>query len=43
MQKKCSGFDSISSIGSLSACCEFAASVLPTVVKYMLNWYGQMR
>ena len=32
MQHKCSGFDSISSIGSLSVCGKFAASVLPTVV-----------
>ena len=31
-QKKLSGFDSISSIGSLPVCGKFAASVLPTVV-----------
>ena len=37
MQKKLSGFDSISLIGSLSVCGKFAASVLPTVVKYMLK------
>ena len=37
MQKKLSGFDSISSIGSLSVCGKFAASVFPTVVKYMLK------
>ena len=34
MQKKLSEFDSISSIGSLSVCGKFAASVFPTVVKY---------
>ena len=37
MQKKLSGFDSISSIGSLSVCGKFAASVFPTFVKYMLK------
>ena len=37
MQNKLSWFDSISSIGSLSVCGKFAASVLPTVVKYMLK------
>ena len=37
MQNKLSGFDSISSIGSLSVCGKFAASVFPTVVKYMLT------
>ena len=31
MQKTFSGFDSISSIGSLSVCGKFAASVFPTV------------
>ena len=40
MQKKLSGFDSISSIGSLSVCCKFAASVFPTVVKYMLKLFA---
>ena len=34
-------FDSIScSIGSLSVCGKFAASVLPTVVKYMLKLFA---
>ena len=37
MQKKLSGFDSISLIGSLSVCGKFAASVFPTVVKYMFK------
>ena len=37
MQKKLSGFDLISSIGSLSVCGKFAASVFPIVVKYMLK------
>ena len=37
MQKKFSGFDSNSSIGSLSVCGRFAASVFPTVVKYVLK------
>ena len=37
MQNKLSGFDSISSIGSLSLWVKFAASVFPTVVKYMLK------
>ena len=37
MQNKLSGFDSISSIGSLSVCGKFAASVFPTFVKYMLK------
>ena len=37
MQKKLSGFDSSRSIGSLSVCGKFAASVIPTVVKYMLK------
>ena len=32
-QKKLSGFGSISSIGSLSVCGKFAASVFPTFVK----------
>ena len=40
MQKKLSGFDSISSIGSLSICGKFAASVFPTVVKYMLKLFA---
>ena len=40
MQKKLSGFDSISSIGSLSVCGKFAASVFPTVVKYMLKLFA---
>ena len=39
-QEKLSGFDSISSIGSLSVCANFAASVLPTVVKYMLKLFA---
>ena len=39
-QKKLSGFDSISSIGSLSICGKFAASVFPTVVKYMLKLFA---
>ena len=39
-QKKCSGFDSISSIGSLPVCGKFAASVLPTVVKYVLKLFA---
>ena len=37
MQNKLSGFDSISSIGSLSVCGKFASSVFLTVVKYMLK------
>ena len=40
MQKKLSGFDSISSIGSLSVCGKFAASVLPTVVKYIFKLFA---
>ena len=40
MQKKLPGFDSISSIGSLSVCGEFAASVFPTVVKHMLQLFA---
>ena len=40
MQNKCSGFDSISSIGSLSVCGKFAASVFPTVVKYILKLFA---
>ena len=40
MQKKLSGFDSISSIGSLSVCGKFAASVFPTVVKYILKLFA---
>ena len=40
LQKKLSGFDSISSIGSLSVCGKFAASVFPTVVKYMLKLFA---
>ena len=40
MQKKLSGFDSISSIGSLSVCGKFAASVFPTAVKYMLKLFA---
>ena len=40
MQKKLSGFDSISSIGSWSVCGNFAASVLPTVVKYVLKLFA---
>ena len=39
MQNKFSGFDSISSIGSLSVCGKFAASVFPTVVKYILKLF----
>ena len=39
-QKKLSGFDSISSIGSLSVCGKFAASVFPTVVKYVLKLFA---
>ena len=39
-QKKLSGFDSISSIGSLPVCGKFAASVLPTVVKYLLKLFA---
>ena len=39
-QKKLPGFDSISSIGSLSVCGTFAASVLPTVVKYVLKLFA---
>ena len=39
-QKKVSGFDSISSIGSLPVCGKFAASVLPTVVKYLLKLFA---
>ena len=35
-----SGFDSISSIGSLSVCGNFAASVFPTVVKYVLKLFA---
>ena len=37
MQKKLSGFDLISSIGSLSVCGKFAASVFPIVVKCMFK------
>ena len=40
MQKKLSGFDSIRSTGSLSVCGKFAASVFPTVVKYMLKLFA---
>ena len=40
MQNKFSGFDSISSIGSLSVCGKFAASVFPTVVKYFLKLFA---
>ena len=41
MQKKLSGFDSISSIESLSICgIKCAASVLPTVVKYILKLFA---
>ena len=40
MQTKFSGFDSISSIGSWSVCGNFAASVLPTVVKYVLKLFA---
>ena len=40
MQMKFSGFDYISSIGSLSVCGRFAASVFPTVVKYMLKLFA---
>ena len=40
MQKKLSRFDSISSIGLLSVCGKFAASVFPTVVKYMLKLFA---
>ena len=39
-QKKLSGFDSISSIGSLFVCGTFAASVFPTVVKYVLKLFA---
>ena len=39
-QKILSGFDSISSIGSLPVCGKFAASVLPTVVKYLLKLFA---
>ena len=39
-QKKLSGFDSISSIGSLSVCGTFAASVFQTVVKYVLKLFA---
>ena len=39
-QNKLSGFDSISSIGSLSVCGKFAASVFPTVVKYVLKLFA---
>ena len=39
-QKKLSGFDSISSIGSLPVCGKFAASVLPTVEKYLLKLFA---
>ena len=39
-QKKLSGFDSISSIESLSVCGTFAASVFPTVVKYVLKLFA---
>ena len=39
-EKKLPGFDSISSIGSLSVCGKFAASVFPTVVKYMLKLFA---
>ena len=39
-QKKLSGLDSISSIGSLPVCGKFAASVLPTVVKYLLKLFA---
>ena len=39
-QNKLSGFDSISSIGSLPVCGMFAASVLPTVVKYLLKLFA---
>ena len=35
-----SGFDSISSIGSLSVCGKFAASVFPTVVTYVLKLFA---
>ena len=40
MQKKFSGFDSISSIESWSVCGNFAASLLPTVVKYVLMLFA---
>ena len=40
MQKKLSGFDSIISIGSLCVCGKFAASVFPTVVKYILKLFA---
>ena len=39
-QNKLSGFGSISSIGSLSVCGKFAASVFPTFVKYMLKLFA---
>ena len=38
--KKFSGFDSNSSIGSLSVCGKFAASVFLTVVKYVLTLFA---
>ena len=38
--KKNLGFYSISSIGSLSVCGRLAASVFPTVVKYMLKFFA---
>ena len=40
MQNKFSGFDSISSIGSLSVCGKFAASLFPRVVKYILKLFA---
>ena len=40
MQNNMSGFDSISSIGSWSVCGNFAARVLPTVVKYVLKLFA---
>ena len=40
MQNNFSWFDSISSIGSLSVCGRFAASVFPTVVKYVLTLFA---
>ena len=40
MQNKFSGFDSISSIGSLSVFGKFTASVFSTVVKYILKLFA---
>ena len=40
MQNNLSGFDSITSIGSWSVCGNFASSVLPTVVTYVLKLFA---